>query len=210
MTSPITNPLLGDDRLPAFTAIAAEHVLAAMQSSLIDARQALQQVLDDPQPPSWGSLLVPMELMSERMDRVWSPVRHLHSVMDSAALREAYEACLPLLTTFHTELSQNTALYQKYRAFADSAEYQQLDVACKRVVDNALRDFVLGGVALQGQDRARYATIATRLAELASQFSNNVLDANQSWTYSTEDESALAGLPDSALGLAQQNARQAD
>ena len=205
-----TNPLLAATPLPMFDAISAEHVLPAIQQVLHEARKTLQQVNNSSAAPTWESLIVPMEAMSERMDRIWSPVRHLHSVMDSAPLREAYEACLPLLTSFHTELSQDTALYQKYRDLAASAAYKELPSAAQRVVDNALRDFVLGGVALQGTQRERYAAIATRLAELSSQFSNRVLDANQSWTLTVTDPDVLAGLPASALALARQNAQQAN
>ena len=210
MPKPKNNPLLNAAPLPAFGAIAAEHVLPAIEYVLDQARHTLGTIIADHEAPTWESLIVPMEKMGERMDRIWSPVRHLHSVMDSAPLREAYEACLPLLTNFHTELSQNSVLYQKYRDFADSGAYRQLCAAAQRVVDNALRDFVLGGVALEGAQRQRYAAIATRLAELSSQFSNHVLDANQSWTLTVTDPAVLAGLPASALALARQNAQQAN
>ena len=209
MPKPKNNPLLSAAPLPAFQSIRAEHVLPAIEHVLGEARQTLRTVIDSLEAPTWESLIIPIEAMSERIDRTWSPVRHLHSVMDSAALREAYEACLPLLTNFHTELSQNTALYQKYRDLAGSGTYAQLCAAARRVVDNALRDFVLGGVALEGAQRQRFAAIATRLAELSSQFSNHVLDANQSWSLTVTDPAVLAGLPASALALARQNAQQA-
>jgi len=209
MSSSKINPLLSETPLPAFDAIAPEHALPALQHALREARQTLQQVVESTEPPGWESLLAPMEAMGERLERIWSPVQHLHSVMDSAPLREAYEACLPLLTGFHTELAQNTALYQKYRDLAASHAYRELTASAQRVVDNALRDFMLGGVALEGDERERYAAIATRLAELSSEFSNHVLDANQSWTYTVSDPDILAGLPESALALARQNAQQA-
>ncbi|MFT5447776.1 MAG: oligopeptidase A [Gammaproteobacteria bacterium] len=209
MANLTTNPLLEDAPLPAFDSIRAEHIVPAVQQALDDARCTLRQVTDCTAPPDWDCLLMPMEVMGERLDRIWSPVRHLHSVMDSAPLREAYEACLPLLTGFYTELSQNTELYRKYRELAKSPAYDALPAAAQRVVDNALRDFVLGGVALEGEARERFAAIATRLSELSSQFSNNVLDANQSWTHSVTDADTLAGLPESALALARQSSQQA-
>ena len=203
------NPLLDDAPLPAFDRIRAEHVVPALEHALAQARATLVQVLGASSEPTWSTLIEPMEAMGERLDRVWSPVRHLHGVLDSPALREAYEACLPRLSAFHTELSQNTELYQAYRAFAASPHHAALDAPRRRVVDNALRDFRLGGVALQGEARERYAAIQARLSDLGSQFSNNVLDATQAWSLTLTDESTLAGVPASALAAARQRAQEA-
>jgi oligopeptidase A len=203
------NPLLDDSPLPAFADIRAEHVLPAIEQALAQARATLALVLGASDPPSWATLVEPMEALGERLDRVWSPVRHLHAVLDSPTLREAYEACLPLLSAFHTELAQNEPLYAAYRSFAASPAYDALDAARRRVVDNALRDFRLGGVALAGAQRERYAAIQTRLSDLASRFSNNVLDATQAWSLIVADEAALVGVPESALAAARQRASEA-
>jgi len=176
------NPLLADDRLPAFEAIRAEHVVPAVQRALAEARDTLAAVLAAPGPPSRESLLLPMERALERLERVWSPVRHLHSTMDSPALREAYEACLPLLTRFHTELAQDRALFEAYQALAGSEAGARLPAAERRALDNALREFRLGGVALGGEARARFAAAASRLSELGSRFANNVPDATEART----------------------------
>ncbi len=208
MSDHSSNPLLADDHLPRFSAVRPEHVVPAVDRALGEARAALEAVLADAAAPSWDSLVVPMERMDERLERVWSPVRHLHAVMDTPALREAYEACLPKLTAFHTELAQNAALHERYHALQDGDGWAMLTPEQRRVVDNALREFRLGGVTLEGPARERFAAVASRLADLGSQFSNNVLDATQAWSRTVADESALAGLPSSAIGLARQNAEQ--
>jgi len=209
MSDQQSNPLLADARLPPFDAIDAGHVIEAVTRALADARAALGQVLAVEGEPTWESLVLPLERMGERLDHIWSSVRHLHAVMDSAPLREAYEACVPLVTRFHTELSQNIELYEAYEAFVRGGDYAVRDAAGKRVVDNALRDFRLGGVGLEGKARDRYAAIATRLSDLTTHFSNNVLDATQSWTLTLADEGRLDGLPASARSLAAHNAEQA-
>jgi len=203
------NPLLADDRLPAFEAIRAEHVVPAVQRALAEARDTLAAVLAAPGPPSRETLLLPMERALERLERVWSPVRHLHSTMDSPALREAYEACLPLLTRFHTELAQDRALFEAYQALAGSEAGARLPAAERRALDNALREFRLGGVALGGEARARFAAAASRLSELGSRFANNVLDATEAWHLDLPDERRLAGLPPAARALARDAAERA-
>jgi len=207
------NPLLDLLRepatLPAFDAIDAAHVEPAVDRVLADAQATVDTVVAGAATPSWDSLVVPMERMGEHIDRVWSPVRHLHSVMDSPELRTAYEACLPKLTAFYTALGHNRELHDAYRALADSGAYQGLAPEGRRVVDNALRDFRLGGVALEGAARERFAAIESRLSECATRFSNNVLDANQAWHLSLPDDTRLGGLPDSARGLARQHAERA-
>jgi oligopeptidase A len=207
------NPLLRtlDDpqALPAFDAIEAKHVEPAVDRVLAEAESTLAAVLASEAPPTWDGLAVPLEIMSERIDRVWSPVRHLHAVMDTPALRAAYDACLPKITAFYTALAHNVALYDAYRRLAASDGYRALAPPRQRVIDNALREFRLGGVSLEGAARERFAAIEERLAACGTRFANNVLDATQAWHLTLADDTRLAGLPPSAIGLARQHAEQA-
>jgi oligopeptidase A len=153
-------------------------------------------------------LIQPLEELDDRLNKTWSPVRHLHSVLDSAALRVAYNACLPKLSDYHTEVSQHEGLYRAYQHIADGSEYEQLDPAQCKVIDDALRDFKLSGIALPRKQRDRYKTIMQELTRLGAQFSQNVLDATQAWTKRLTDAAALAGLPDSVRASARQTAQQ--
>jgi oligopeptidase A len=200
------NPLLATDGLPDFDTIRPGHVLPATRICIDRARSAITAVTQ-PGPRDFDGVVVPVERLGEALAAMWSPVRHLHSVMDSPALREAYEAALPLLTDFHTDLTQNRALFEAYRAVADTAD--TLSAPQRRAVDHALRDFELGGVSLEGEARERFKVIAARLAELASGFSNNVLDATHAFSITLTDESRLEGLPESARALAAQAASAA-
>ena len=204
----MSNPLLEQHDLPQFSAIRAEHVEPAVDELLAVNRARLQELLDANTAYTWDNLIRPIEEMEDRLWRSWSSVSHLNAVMNSEALRNAYNACLPKLSEYTTEFSHNERLYQAYRAIAEGEAYNRLDAAQKKLIDNALRDFKLAGIALPAAKKTRYKTIMRELSGLQSRFQDNVLDATQAWQKHINDEAALAGLPDSAKELARQAASQ--
>ena len=204
----MNNPLLEDHTLPPFQNIDASHITPAIESIIAENRLALQQQLDAIQHPNWQTLIKPLEDREDRLSQAWSPVGHLNGVMNSPALRDAYNQAIERMTEYSTEMGQNARLFKAYLALAESDEFAQLNTAQQKTVNNALRDFRLAGVDLPESAKRRYAEIQQRLSQLSTQFSNNVLDATQGWYYQVEDKSALAGLPLSALAIAQQTAKQ--
>jgi oligopeptidase A len=132
--------------------------------------------------------------MHHRLARAWSPVSHLNGVMNSEELRAAYNACLPLLTAYHTELGQNEALCAAYQRLADHAG-ATLAPEQRKVVENALRDFRLAGVSLPPERKQRFREVMERLATAQAKFDENVLDATQAWSRAVAEEAELAGLP---------------
>jgi len=198
----MTNPLLSEDLLPAFGAIDASHVEPALRS-LLDANRAEIAALLDSGADTWDSLVVPLERMHHRLARAWSPVGHLNGVMNGDALRAAYNACLPLLTAYHTELGQNQRLCAAYQRVAD-AEGPSLGPEQRKVVDNALRDFRLAGVSLPAERKERFRAVMERLASAQAKFDENVLDATHAWSRLVSDEAELAGLPEHAIRRARE------
>lgn len=204
----MSNPLLQNTALPAFSKIQPEHVEPALNQVLEQAKQMVEDLLSDIEQPTWEALVMPMEALDAAIDKVWSPVSHLNSVMNSDELRVAYNACLPKLSQFGTELGQNEDLYKAYKTLADSPVYTDLDVAQKKVIDNALRDFRLSGVELSKQDRDRFKTISQSLTELTAKFEENLLDATHAWKKHITDETLLTGLPESTKAMAAQFAER--
>ncbi len=204
----MTNPLLASHTLPPFSAITAEQVTPAITELIEQGRTQLAQLLANLPAPNWENLVAPLEEQGDKLDQAWAPVSHLNSVANSEALRKAYTESVALLTDYSTEFSQNEALYKAYQQLADSSEFAQLTQAQQQTINNALRDFRLGGVALNDADKKRFGEIQKRLSELSTQFSNNVLDATQAWYKHFETADALAGLPESALAQAAQAAAQ--
>ena len=153
-------------------------------------------------------MIHPLEDLDDRLSRAWSPVSHMNSVLNSDALREAYNACLPKLSEYSTEMGQNQHLFQAYQSIKVSSEYETLDEAQKKIIDNALRDFHLSGIDLPEDKKNHYKDIKQRLSQLTTKYEENVLDATQAWDILIDDKSRLAGLPESALAMAKQAAEQ--
>jgi len=202
----MTNPLLQSGELPAFSTIRAEHVVPAIDQLTAQNRLEREALLSGGGPYSWENFIAPIEAMEDRLSRAWSPVSHLNGVMHSAELREAYNACLPKLSAYATEFNQDQRLFEAYQSIRDGDEYQRMDSAQQKVIDDALRDFRLSGVALPPEQKARYGEIMQTLSSLGAKFQENVLDATQAWKKHITDETLLVGLPDSARELARQAA----
>lgn len=200
----MNNPLLTMDSLPPFSQIQPDQVQPAVTQAIADCKQKISDVLAQRDPHTWDSLIAPLEEVNDRLARIWSPVSHLNSVLNSEALRAAHDACLPLLSEFQTYVGQHEGLYQAYRELAESDDFPLLSGAQRKQIQNTLRDFRLSGIGLPAEAQQRYGEIQARLSELASRFSNNVLDATQGWSKLVTDEAELAGLPQSAQAAARQ------
>lgn len=195
------NPLLDFSGLPRFDQIRPEHVGPAIDTLLEQAEAAVKQA-EAVSPVTWESFVTPLEDATERLWRAWGQVSHLQAVVNTPELREAYNANLPRVTRFGSSLGQNLALYSQYKALAASPEYAGYDAVRRKVVDNALRDFRLGGAELEEAAKQRFAAIQEELAALSAKFSQNVLDATDAFALYVEEESRLAGLPAEVVAAA--------
>lgn len=202
------NPLLDFTGLPRFGEISAEQVRPALDWLLADLRARRERLFETVREFSWQNFVQPMEDMDEQLHRMWSPVSHLNSVMNNDALREAYNACLPLLSDYATELAQDQRVYSAFRQVAEREDFGELSPAQRKIVTNALRDFRLAGAELSDADKQAFKQNQKRLSELSSRFAENVLDATNAWDMVLTDEDRLAGLPEFAVGMARQSAEQ--
>jgi oligopeptidase A len=196
------NPLLDFSGLPRFSAVKPEHVGPAIDLLLADCRATVARLTDPATPATWREFVEPLEDANERLSRAWGIVGHLHGVLDSPPLREAYNASEPKVVQYWTELGHDEALFAKYKALRAGDEYARLDPAQRRIVDNELRDFRLSGAELQADQKKRFARISEELASLATRFSENVLDATNAFAVYIEDRATLAGIQDDVLDAA--------
>ena len=203
------NPLLDFSGLPRFADFKPEYVTPAVDTLLKENRALIERLASADVPASWREFVEPLEDANERLGRAWGQVGHLNAVMNSPELREAYNANLPKVTQYYTELSQHQGLFGKYKALAASRELERLTGAQRKIVENELRDFRLGGAELPAESKTRFMAIRERLSELSSRFSDNLLDATNAFAHYVTDESELAGIPEDVRQAARE-AAQAD
>lgn len=210
MENPLLNFVgLSMTGLPPFSKIKPEHVEPAIDQLIASNRQLVEQLIQGVSKPTWDNFIQPIEEADDRLNRAWAPVGHMNSVVNSEALRKAYNACLPKLSDYATEMGQNEKLYQAYYAIKHNADaFNTLTPAQQKIVDNALRDFHLSGFDLPADKKQRFKEIQQRLSQLQTRFEENVLDATQAWDKHITDEQQLAGLPESARAMAKQAAQQ--
>jgi len=200
------NPLIDYPDLPPFSEIRPEHVKPAVEQLVEAGRERIRKVLAEGD-FSYRALELTLSEEDERLEKAFGPVGHLNGVAQDEALREAYNACLPLISEYSTEVGQNSELFAAYQSLRDSDEFNTLTPAQQKDIDNTLRDFRLSGVALPEAQKAQYMENAKRLSELTTRFENNLLDATQAWQKHVTDEAELAGLPDTALAGTADRAR---
>ena len=203
-----TNPLLDDSPLPHFDAIRPEDIEPGIQELLAKLGTQLLE-LERAATPTWAGLIEPLERIDDELSDRWRVVSHLTGVANSEALRAAYAAVEPKLVKFAVRFGQSRPVYDALCALRDGDSWQHLDSAQQRIVTLLIRDAQLAGVGLDGAARERFNAIQTELADLSTRFSNNVLDATKAFATTLTTREEVAGLPESALQLAAQSAREA-
>ncbi len=200
------NPLLNIKQFPNYDSIAPEHALPAIEYLCNQAKTDINQLLAD-EPTNWETY-EKLEVVADRLGKAWSPISHLHSVMNNEQWRKAYQDCQPIISQYSAEMSQHSGLYRFYCGLRDSQAFADYTDTQKKLITDAIRDFELSGVSLSDEKKAEYQRLVQSASELYTTFSNNVLDATQSFHLHITDEKELAGIPDSALALYRQLAQQ--
>ena len=203
------NPLLDFSGLPKFDQVKAEHVTPAITHLLENGRILIEKLATDSQEPTWDNFAKPLEDMEEHISRAWSQVGHMNAVVNSPELREAYNDSLPKLTDFYSDLSQDERLYAKFRALKNSSGFSKLTSTQKKIIENEVRDFRLGGAELAESDKVRFKAIQESLSKLTTKFEENLMDTTNDFAHFVENASDLKGVPEDAIQAAQE-AAQAD
>ena len=206
------NPLLDFSGLPRFAEVRVEHIGPAIDTLVAGVRATVDAIAAEAtsgKPPTWDSVVAPQFAAMERLDRAWGVVSHLNAVINSPALREAYNANLQKVTALQAQMRQDSSLHARYRALRAAPGFPQLSSAQQRLIDNELRDFRLGGAELGGSDKTRFLAISEEQAALMAKFEENVLDATNDFALYIDDEARLTGLPPDVLATAREDAAAA-
>ena len=206
MTDLANNPLLNFSGLPKFDQIKAEHVEPAIDHLLEAGRICVEELATSTDAPTWANFAKPLEDMEERLSRAWSQVGHMNAVVNSPELREAYNASLPKLTDFYSDLGQDERLYAKFRALKNSTEFDTLNTAQQKIVENELLGFRLGGAELAEAKKARFKAIQESLSKITTKFEENLMDTVNDFAHFVENINELKGVPEDTLQAAQEAA----
>lgn len=190
--------------LPQFSHIKIEHFKSHLDALLKNHLEEIDRLLKENHHYTWDNLIYPLDSLADELERFWSPFAHMHAVMDSEAIRESYEACLPLLSAYDAAIGHNQDLYEAIK----SIDQHSLNPAQKKIIADSIQDFELSGVALSKANKKRFEAIQSRLAELSSKFENNVLDATHAYTIHITEAERVEGLPEHALNTAKELAHE--
>ncbi len=202
------NPVLYRESLPLFDRIEPDHISPAIESILNEANTLIHSLKKMSIPTSWGNFVEPIEIISEKISRAWGQIEHLNAVVNSDSLRKAYNDNLIKLTEFYTNLSQDESLYKKYQSLKDSELFKALTPSQKRIIDNVLREFKLGGAELNETDKKRFKVIQEKLAKLSTQFEENILDATNEFSIFVDHLDELTGIPEENIKKARAEAKE--
>ena len=202
------NPVLYRESLPLFDQIEPDHISPAIESILNEANTLIHSLKKMSIPTSWGNFVEPIEIISEKISRAWGQIEHLNAVVNSDSLRKAYNDNLIKLTEFYTNLSQDESLYKKYQSLKDSEVFKALTLSQKRIIDNVLREFKLGGAELNETDKKRFKVIQEKLAKLSTQFEENILDATNEFSIFVDHLDELTGIPEENIKKARAEAKE--
>lgn len=202
----MTNPLLTSSELPPFPDISLPHFSEAIEE-VIKANRALIRSLECLEIVTWANFVQPLERAEQNLSSIWSLLSHYNGVLNSPELRGVYAVCLERVTEYGTELSQNELLFKAYQALASSVEHESYSEAQKSSLEAILRGFRLGGCGLSESNKQVFGEQSKALSQLKNQFSQNVLDATQGWSKWLADSAFLQGVPESALAMFAQSAK---
>jgi len=207
LTLAASNPLLDFSGLPRFDKVQADHVTPAMDQLLQNGRALVEKLATSQEAPTWDNFARALEDMEEHISRAWSQVSHMNAVVNSPELREAYNENLPKLTAFYADLSQDERLYAKFRELRVNPAYASLNSAQRKIIENELRDFRLGGAELPAEQKARFKEIQEALSRLSSRFEENLLDTTNDYALIVEHVDELKGIPADVLQAAKEAAQ---
>ena len=204
----MNNPVLNRQSLPLFDQIKPDHISPAIESILKEANTLIESLKKKSATASWENFVEPIEIISEKISRAWGQIEHLNAVVNSDNLRKAYNDNLIKLTEFYTNLSQDESLYKKYQSLKDGEAFKSLTSSQKRIIDNVLREFKLGGAELNETDKKRFKAIQEKLAKLSTQFEENILDATNEFSIFVDNLDELRGIPEENIRKALADAKE--
>ena len=202
------HPFLADDFHVRWSTLTASAIEPDIRYALQVARDNIKVIASqDPALATYESTFGALEEASELLDRGWGRLNHLDSVNDHPAQREGLNAMLPEVSEFYSSIPLNAELWSILHAFGSSSAVENLDPVRRRFVEETLEDFIQAGANLPSEEKEQVAALQAELSKVTKKYSEHVLDSTNAWELVIDDESKLAGLPESAKAAALANAK---
>lgn len=202
------HPFFAEDYHIRWSTLTPDHVEADIDQALANAGQALDAIRAlKPDGLSYENTFAALETASEDLDRAWGRLNHLDSVSNNEEQRVALNSVLPKVSAFYSAIPLDDAIWAVLKVYAQSPAAKELDPTQARHVEETCASFVQSGAELPADKKARVSEIQARLSEITQKFSENVLDSTNAWELVIDDASRLAGLPESAVAAALEDAR---
>ena len=150
---------------------------------------------------TYKNFVLPFAEIGEKINEFITPIFHLDSVKNSKITSKVYEECLPLISKYESEISQNENIYTSFKNI-QSNEKSTLSNIQLKVLENEIRDFELSGCQLENNKKQRLEEIDLALGELSHKFSQNILEATNSFSLIIENFEDVKEIPKSDLELA--------
>jgi len=203
-----SHPFLAEDFQISWSSLTPDHIVPDVTKAIETGKANLEAIKAiTPENANFVTTFGALETATEDLDRSWGRVNHLDSVSNSDDLREALNKMLPVVSAFSSSISLNDDLWRVLKSFAESKAIDSLTDLQKRFVEETCHDFKSAGADLAPEAKKRMFEINSELAQVTQKFGENVLDSTNAWELYLEDESRLAGLPDSAKASAAEDAK---
>ncbi len=192
------SPFLDESFQICWSQLTPDHVVPDITAALESAKAkvaALAAPVAVGEQLSYENTLEALEGSTELLGEAWGKVNHLDSVCNSDELRAAFNEMLPAVSEFFASIHLNAGLWERVRAFSETADAAGLTGAKKRLLEETLLDFRQSGADLPADQKTRLEEVIAELAKLTQKYSENVLDSTNAWELIVEDESRLDGLP---------------
>ncbi len=200
------NPLLRIEFRAPFDLIRPEHVQPAVEQLLEEARRRLDDLIATPGSRTFANTMQALDYLTEPLEYAMGVVRHLTGVANTPELRAAFNVVEPQVMAFYAGLPLNAALWNAVKSFAGTPEAHALSGAKARFLKKTVESFRRHGAELDAAGKQRLQEIDVELSKLTTKFSENVLDSTNAYELVIHDEAKLAGLPESAVAAARENA----
>ena len=179
-----------------FDAIKLEHFMPALNYAIDSAEQKLQKIKNNTSQPSFKNTLIPMETCSELMKTVANVYFNLMGAESNNKFKELAQEISPKLSAFHNSVLMDYELFKRVKYVYENKEFENLTIEENRIVEESYNDFILNGALLSSGEKEEVKKIDEKLSKFSPKFSQNTLNATNEFTYYTEDESELNGIPE--------------